>query len=41
MADELERLYGPIDTLFRELEERLNRLPTQTQQRAATQPVTP
>lgn len=41
VADELERLYGPIDTLFRELEERLNRLPTQTQQRAATQPATP
>ncbi|HUU82413.1 MAG TPA: hypothetical protein VM243_02810 [Phycisphaerae bacterium] len=38
VVKELERLYGPIDKLFRELEERLNRLPTQTQRRAASQP---
>ncbi|MFQ5492033.1 MAG: hypothetical protein ACE5GE_15050 [Phycisphaerae bacterium] len=35
---ELERLYGPIDALFAELERRLKRLPTQAQQQAASQP---
>lgn len=38
VAEELERLYGPIDALFRELEQRLNRLPTQAQRGAASQP---
>jgi hypothetical protein len=35
---ELERLYGPIDDLFTELQERLSRVPTDAQRRAATQP---
>lgn len=38
VARELQRLYGPIDEMFRELEERLEKIPTETQRRAATQP---
>jgi len=38
VARELQRLYGPIDEVFGELEERLQKIPTETQQRAATQP---
>ena len=35
---ELAHLYGPIDTLFTELATRLNRIPTESQCRTATQP---
>jgi hypothetical protein len=39
VAGDLQRLYGPIDDMFRELQQRLQRIPTQAQQRASTQPV--
>jgi hypothetical protein len=35
---ETQRLYGPIDAMFAELERRLATVPTQAQRRAATQP---
>jgi hypothetical protein len=35
---ELKRLYGPIDDLFTELQQRLGRIPTADQRRTATQP---
>ncbi len=35
---EVQRLYGPIDALFRELQERLNTLLTKAQRQAASQP---
>ena len=38
VARELQRLYGPVDQMFRELEERLRRIPTHAQHRAASQP---
>ena len=38
VAQALESVYGPVDSLFRELSERLSRLPTQTQRTAASQP---
>jgi hypothetical protein len=38
---EAQRLYGPIDAMFAELERRLATVPTQAQRRAATQPADP
>ncbi len=38
VQDELVRLYGPIDAMFGELEERIMRIPTAAQSKAASQP---
>ena len=38
LKEELARLYGPIDARFTELATRLNRIPTESQRRTATQP---
>ncbi|MCP4249107.1 MAG: hypothetical protein GY778_18850 [bacterium] len=38
VSEDLQRLYGPIDELFQELERRLRLIPTESQRRAATQP---
>lgn len=38
VRSEAERLYGPIDELFAELQARLSAVPTEAQRRAATQP---
>jgi len=41
LENELTRLYGPIDEMFRELFARVEQIPTAAQRRAATQPAPP
>ncbi|MCH7813619.1 MAG: hypothetical protein IID40_06315 [Planctomycetes bacterium] len=38
VSHDLQRLYGPIDALFQDLERRVRLIPTQSQRQAATQP---